>query len=79
MLHSERQGETMATEFGVWSELDGGFLVAQTWSSAEAEKEREQLITDGEDPDYLTVMDICPDHEEQPRDGCEECNAEDDD
>lgn len=65
-------------EYGIFSESAGGCIFAPCYSPEEAERERQRLITeDGEDADDLTVRELCPDHEEQPKDGCEECYTED--
>jgi len=66
-------------EYGVWSEAVGGFIADQMYSPEEAQEELERLVfEEGEDDDDLTVKAICPYHEEEPRDGCEECATEDD-
>lgn len=72
--------------FGVWTDSDGGFCDGPFDHRKEAEDFlAEQLDeirrTQGEE-DYedakadLSVKGICPDHEGQPRIGCEECDAE---
>lgn len=75
----------MSTEYGVWSGESGGFVVTGAWSSGEADRDR-QAEVDRADPEDradagedLTVRAICPDHEEQPADGCEDCAAAEDD
>jgi len=66
------------TEYGIFSEAAGGCIYAPCCSTGEAETERQRLIAeDGEEPDDLTVVELCPDHEEQPKNGCEECVDED--
>lgn len=68
------------TEYGIFSEAAGGCIYAPCYSVKEAEAERERLITeDGEEADDLTVKEICPDHEGEPKDGCEDCWTEEDD
>lgn len=64
------------TEHGIWSDLAGG-LIAGQMSKAGAENERLRLIAeDGEETDDLKVVELCEQHEEQPKEGCEECAAE---
>ena len=65
------------TEYGLFN--DEGCLEAQMYSVEEAEGRRAEYITEGlEEPEDITVRELCPDHEGQPKDGCEECNAEPD-
>lgn len=67
-------------EYGVFSESAGGCVYAPCHSPEEAEQERARMVAeDGEDADDLTVQELCPDHAEQPRHGCEECAADNDD
>ncbi|QDN64373.1 hypothetical protein [Streptomyces sp. S1D4-14] len=69
----------MSAEYGIFSESAGGCIYAPCYSTGETETERQRLITeDGEEADDLTVKELCPDHEEQPKDGCEECFTEED-
>ncbi|MFE6000416.1 hypothetical protein ACFQ6C_26705 [Streptomyces sp. NPDC056454] len=64
-------------EYGIFSEAAGGCIYAPCHSPEEAARERERLITeDGEDAGDLTVNELCPDHEEQPKHGCEDCATE---
>jgi hypothetical protein len=64
----------MSAEYGIFSEDAGGCIYAPCYSTSEAETERQRLITeDGEDADDLTVRELCTEHEEQPKDSCEEC------
>lgn len=67
-------------EYGIFSEEGGGCIFHPCYSPEEAEVERQRLITvDGEDADDLTVRELCLEHEEQPKDGCEDCfEAEED-
>jgi hypothetical protein len=67
------------TEFGVFND-EGCIYVADTREEAEAEAAKERATDDGYYADLISVHEMCPDHrdEEQPKDGCEECNAEDD-
>jgi hypothetical protein len=66
--------------YGVWSEAAGGFISTDNFSMGSAENEMAWLIEQGEDPDDLTVIEMCEEHRdaEQPRDGCEMCADEDD-
>jgi hypothetical protein len=67
------------TTYGAWSEGAGGFVYAPLDCAIEvanwAADELRQLAKD-DDTDTIKILAICPDHEEQPKDGCEECNAE---
>lgn len=66
----------MSTEYGIWSDLAGGFIDGQM-SAERAEQERDRLVAeDGEEADDLKVVELCEQHEEQPKDGCEECASE---
>lgn len=63
-------------EYGIWSDLAGGLIDGQM-SKASAETERLRLIAeDGEEADDLKVVELCEQHEEQPKEGCEDCAAE---
>lgn len=68
------------TEYGIWDDGQGGFIAAQCYSPAEATLALDQFQgeyrTAGEDPDVLSFVEMCPDHEEQPNDGCEECETD---
>lgn len=63
--------------WGVWSEDAGGFLTVEYSTRAHADAELGRLEADDPD-DALRVLEVCPDHhdEEQPKDGCEECEPE---
>lgn len=61
----------MSTEFGLFN--DEGCVANQFYSRHEAEA---FMLTEYEEDDELHVAEICPEHEEQERDTCEECNAE---
>jgi hypothetical protein len=61
------------TEFAIFNDegqLEGGFFER---ARAEAASARYR-----DDP-HVFVDEICPDHPDQPRSACEECNREDDD
>lgn len=63
------------SQFGVWSSVDGGRVGSSGYlTKEEAEQELADLIADDDmDPDETYVVEICPDHDEQARDACEEC------
>lgn len=66
-------------EFGIWTENDGGFVETGIYSKEEGEKRLvEYFEEDADNVGDLTLVEICPDHEEQPKDGCDECNADED-
>lgn len=65
------------TEYGLFT--DEGCLEAQMYSAEEAEARRQEYIAEGEHLDDVTVQEMCPDHEGQPRGGCEECLADEPD
>lgn len=67
------------TELGIWSDAAGGFIDAGLYSEDEAEAAIVSLVADGETQGDLSVIEVCPEHQEQPKDGCEECAADDDD
>jgi hypothetical protein len=65
-------------EYGIWSDAADGFISAGL-TEAEAPGELDRLVADdGEDRDDLEVLRVCPEpgHEEEPADGCAECEAE---
>ncbi|WP_020142314.1 hypothetical protein [Terracoccus sp. 273MFTsu3.1] len=67
-------------EWGIWTENDGGFIEAQIYSTEQGEARLVEYFE--EDPDNvgdLSLVEICPDHEQQPKDACEECAAEETD
>lgn len=59
-------------EWGVWSEEAGGFVAAQLTRSTVG-GEIDGLVEEGHDRDDLQALAVCPEHEEQPADDCEEC------
>ena len=63
----------MATEWGIFS--DEGILEDEYYSE---EKALAVLRRDYFDDPFAEVLEICPDHRDQPRHSCEECNAEED-
>lgn len=62
-----------STEYGVWSDFAGGFIVAQCYSRDEAAKHIEGLVKLGEEREDLTIFAICDYHNEQPARACEFC------
>jgi hypothetical protein len=61
-------------EYGIWSDLAGG-LVDHQMSKKQAEERVQQLKDLDEDPDPK-VVELCEQHEEQPKEGCEQCAEE---
>lgn len=65
--------------YGAWSEGAGGFVYsgvdcatdAANWAADELRE-----LAKEDDTDKFEILAICPDHEEQPKNGCEECNEE---
>lgn len=62
------------TEFGLFS--DEGCVEAQMYSHAQAKARLVELVAEDEDNGELGIYEICPDHEEQARDTCEECSQD---
>jgi hypothetical protein len=67
------------TEYGIWTENDGGFIETQLHSLQSAQDRLAEILRESEDPEIdredLQIVPVCPDHEEQPQDGCEDCAA----
>lgn len=65
--------------YGAWSESAGGFVYSGVDCATDAANwaadELRQLAKE-DDTDKFEILAICPDHEEQPKNGCEECNEE---
>jgi hypothetical protein len=64
--------------FGLYDVQAGGFIDTQIWSRGEAIADRRVLIEAGEyetEAD-LDILEMCPDHDEQARETCEECAAD---
>ncbi len=59
-------------EYGLFN--DEGLVEGQFYSQEEAIKARDERYTDDDD---LEVLEICPDHPEYARLGCEECDRDD--
>lgn len=67
-------------EYGVWSEIEDGFIERGYWSYDAARLAiAEQYADEDEDEDEVTARQLCNEHrdEEQPQEGCELCYAED--
>ncbi|MDX2794058.1 hypothetical protein [Streptomyces scabiei] len=67
--------------YGAWSEGAGGFVYSGVDCATDAanwatDKLRQLAKNDG--TDTLQILAVCPDHEGQPKNGCEECSAETD-
>lgn len=58
-------------EYGIFN--DEGCVERQFWSSGEA---AEFIADNYDEEDGLEVRELCPDHDEQPYDACEECYAD---
>ena len=59
------------TEWGIFNDegmVEGGFR--------SPEEATEAIWDRYDEEDDLSVLEVCPWHEEQPRDTCEECEAE---
>jgi hypothetical protein len=65
--------------YGAWSEGAGGFVYTGDCATEVANWAADELrrLAKDDDTDTIQILAICPDHEEQPKDGCEECNTED--
>lgn len=62
------------TEYGLFN--DEGCVERGFWSAEEADAANVERY---EPDDELTAHPLCAKHEEQPADGCEECDSEDED
>lgn len=67
----------MSTQYGIFN--DEGCIEANLWSKDQAEAALDLWVEEGEDREDLSIEALCPDHEEQPKDGCEECATDGDD
>lgn len=70
--------------YGLWTASDGGFFEGPFYSLGEAQGRIEELIEEADsEQDQVEIaadvypVEYCPDHDEQPRDSCEECEEED--
>jgi len=68
------------TEYGIWTENDGGFTEAQLYSREAAEERLAEIIRESEDPEAdredLSIKEVCQDHRDNAKDDCEDCFAE---
>jgi len=64
----------MSIEYGVFS--DEGCLEAQFYRYEDADRAAAGYRENGDSDAYAAEM--CPDHEEQPREGCDMCESEND-
>ncbi len=62
------------SRYGVWDNNDAGFVHVEDCAQSAANWAGEQLYADSDSD--LKVMAVCPDHEEQPANGCEDCNGD---
>lgn len=64
--------------YGAWSEGAGGFVYTGDCATEVANWAADELrrLAKDDDTDTMQILAICPDHEEQPKDGCEECGTE---
>lgn len=61
----------MGAEWGIFN--DEGCVESGFRSKHEAD---EAVATRYDEDDDVTVMEMCHDHEDQPREGCDECAAD---
>lgn len=66
--------------YGAWSEGAGGFIYSGDCATEAANYAADELRTlaKDDDTDTIQILAVCPDHEEQPKNGCEDCNTTDD-
>jgi hypothetical protein len=64
--------------YGAWSEGAGGFVYTGDCATEVANWAADELrqLAKEDDTDKFEILAICPDHEEQPKHSCQECNAE---
>lgn len=62
--------------YGAWSEGAGGFVYTGDCATEVANWAADELrrLAKEDDTDTIQILAVCPDHEEQPKNGCEECN-----
>lgn len=68
----------MAMEYGVFEDgacIEAGFH-GEAGKAAAKERIASLVAEDPEMVDAYEVAEICPDHDEQPKNGCEECADE---
>lgn len=61
-------------EQGIWSDAAGGFIETGIYGDDDAAARLESWRAEGEDD--AEIKAVCPDHEEQPADSCQDCYAE---
>lgn len=83
LVRATEHPEESDVEYGIWTDGDGGFTEIGLHSLGAAEIRLAEIIAESPDPDAdredLSIKEVCPDHEDQPKDDCDECYAEDDD
>ena len=64
--------------YGAWSEGAGGFVYSGDCATEVANWAADELreYAKEDDTDKFQILAMCPDHDEQPKDGCEECATE---
>ncbi|WP_160051183.1 hypothetical protein [Nocardiopsis sp. FR26] len=67
----EPTAESYDGEWGVFN--DEGCTFVGSRAEAEAQAAKDRAADDGHWAELISVHRICPDHEEQPKDACEEC------
>lgn len=67
--------------YGAWSEGAGGFVYSGDCATEVANWAADELrkLAKDDDTDTIQIHAMCPDHDEQPKNGCEECGSEGDD
>ena len=64
------------THLGLWTESGGGFVETGLYTQAEADGRLAEYVA--EDPDNsedLEIVEACSEHEDEPAQGCSECDA----
>lgn len=64
------------TEYGIWGDEEGGFVDTGLYSKTEADESLRSIAAKADEGCDYHIREVCPEHEEQPRDECEECNAD---
>lgn len=67
-------------EYGLFNETDRaeGCFEAQLYSREAADARRLEYIAQGEEPEDITVEELCLGHAAYAKNGCEQCDAEED-
>ena len=63
-------------EMGLYSEPDAGFVETQLYTQESVAEAIQRYVDMDGDPEDVRMEFICPEHEEQIEDYCEECFAE---